>query len=97
MMTLVCFFAPISMGIMISGVFGFLLSWVVDSGFAFHPQDNIIFLLGNSLGEGLLITPIGYIMGAFGFKAMIILAAFFSLCTLVLFLLATRSMEEDKN
>lgn len=92
MIKLVCFFTPISIGITIAGVFGFLLSWVVDNGFAFRPQDNIIFLLGHSLGEGLLITPMGYMMGIYGFKALIIIITFCSLCLLVLFLLAVSSM-----
>jgi hypothetical protein len=97
MFKLVCFFTPIAVGIAFSGTYAFLLSWVVDNGFAFSPQDSIIFLLGYSLGEGFLVTPIGYLMGAFGFRAMIILIAVFSLCLLVLFLLAARSLEEDKN
>ncbi len=97
MFKLVCFFTPLAIGTMTAGAYGFLLTWMMDDGCAFSPQDNIIFLLGYSLGEGLLIGPVGYLMGLFGFKAMIVLLVVFSVFVLLLFLMAARSIEDDKN
>jgi hypothetical protein len=94
---MVCYFAPISIGIFISGVYGFCLSWVVNNGFAFCPEDNANYLLSYIIGEGLLIMPMGYTMGFFGFKSMIAEVCFFSFCTVVGFILAVGSMEEDKS
>jgi hypothetical protein len=68
----VCIFAPITAGIFIGGVFGFCIALPVDSGFIPRSQDNADFILANSLGEGLLIMPLGYSMSLFGFKAMMI-------------------------
>lgn len=94
---MVCYFAPISIGIFISGVYGFSLSWTVNNGFAFCPEDNANFLLSYIIGEGLLIMPMGYTMGLFGFKSMIIEVCFFSLLTLIAFIFAVGSMEDDKS
>ena len=69
---LVCYVAPITIGIFISGVYGFCLSWVVNNGFAFNPDNNSDFLLCYVIGEGLLIMPMGYTMGWFGYKSMLI-------------------------
>jgi hypothetical protein len=94
---MVCFFSSISVGMLISGVFGFGLSLVVKNGFRFCPDNNAMFVLSNALGEGMLIMPMGFIMGLLGYKTMIVEIFFFALFALVAFYLAMSSMEEDKN
>lgn len=82
---------------LISGVYGLSLSLVVSNGFRFCPDNNALFVLSNAIGEGLLITPMGFTMGLFGYKSMIIENIFFAAFTLIGFVLALGSMEEDKN
>jgi hypothetical protein len=96
-MHLVCYFGSISIGILISGVFGFLLALTIDNGFAFNPDANAYFMIANVVGEGLFIAPMGYTMGLFGYKALIIEVAAFSVLTVVAFVLSSKSMEDDKN
>jgi hypothetical protein len=94
---MVCFFSSISIGMLISGVFGFGLSLVVKNGFRFCPDNNAMFVLSNALGEGLLIMPMGFTMGLLGYKSMIVEIAFFAAFALIAFMLAMSSMEDDKN
>lgn len=67
MYKLVCLFMSIVGGIFTAGVFNFGVSLPVDNGFATTPAVTANLLLGFSLGEGLLIMPIGYCMQFFGF------------------------------
>jgi predicted permease len=94
---MVCFFSSITIGILISGVFGFGLSLVVKNGFRFCPDNNAMFVLSNAFGEGLLVTPMGFTMGLLGYKSLIVEIAFFATVTLMAFSLAMSSMEDDKN
>jgi hypothetical protein len=68
----VCIFVPIGTGIFMAGVYGFCIALAVDNGFVTSPQDNANFILSNSIGEGLLITPLGYSMNLFGYKALMV-------------------------
>lgn len=52
-------------------MYGFCLSWVVNNGFAFNPEDNATFIVTYVVGEGLFIMPMGYTMGLFGYGSMI--------------------------
>lgn len=61
-----------------AGVFGLGISWPVDKGFLPSSQNNANFLLANALGEGLLITPVGYSINLFGFKFLMIETCLFS-------------------
>ena len=45
-----------------------------DNGFSPTSKNTANFVLANSLGEGFLITPIGYSMSYFGFKSLIVLS-----------------------
>ena len=94
---MVCFFSSISVGMLISGVFGFGLSLVVKNGFRFCPDNNALFVLSNALGEGMLIMPMGFVMGLLGYKTMVVEIFFFAAFALISFYLAMSSMEDDKN
>lgn len=96
MLELVCYFAPISIAVCISGVYGFCLSWVINNGFAFCPVDNGHFLLLYIIGEGLLIMPMGYAMGLLGFSALVSIVCICALIAVGAFVMAVGSMEEDK-
>lgn len=78
---LVCMFVPITMGIVTAGVYGLCVALPVENGFSSCPQDSANFVLGNSIGEGLLIMPLGKSMHIFGFKAFIVeVFIFVTLC-----------------
>ncbi len=96
MLEYVCYFTPISVGLCISGVYGFCLSWVISNNFAFCPVDNGHFLLLYIIGEGLLIMPMGYAMGLLGFESLIVLVCISALIAVAAFVMAVGSMEEDK-
>lgn len=68
----VCILLPICSGLFIAGVFGFIMALAVDKGFTSSSTDNSNILLGNSFGEGFLIMPLGYSMGIFGFKMLLV-------------------------
>lgn len=57
-------------GLFIGCVYGFGISIAADSGFEPSASDNADFVLANALGEGLLITPIGYSMHIFGYRIL---------------------------
>ena len=48
-----------------------------------------------SLGEGFLVMPIGYLMGLFGYKALIYIIFLFSAIMLLVFRYVKKIMEED--
>lgn len=93
---LVCIFVPISMGIVTAGVYCLCVAWPVDNGFVNNPQDSANFVLGNSIGEGLLIMPLGYSMQVFGFESLIMLIFFFALLCLWCYREAADSMQKDR-
>jgi hypothetical protein len=96
MLEAVCYFVPIAVGMCISGVYGFCLSLVINNGFAFSHEDNGHFLLLYIIGEGLLIMPMGYAMGLFGFKSLIVMVCIFAFIAVASFVMAVGSMENDK-
>jgi hypothetical protein len=90
---LVCIFVTIGTGIFMAGIFGFSIALPVDNGFVTSPQDNANFILSSSIGEGLLITPIGYSMNLFGYKALMVEIFGFSILSCWSFSRAMVSME----
>lgn len=93
---LVCIFAPLVTGILIAGVYGFCMALPVDNGFITTPQDNANFILGNALGEGLLIMPLGYSMQIINPNALMILILLFSGLSYWCFLQSVKSMHDDR-
>jgi hypothetical protein len=91
----VCIFAPISSGILISGIFGFGISLPVANGFLSSPQNNANFILSNAFGEGLLIMPMGYSMIFFGYEAFMIEICVFAGMEYWIFGEVKKSMSED--
>lgn len=92
---LVCIFVPISMGIVTAGVYCLCIAWPVDNGFVSNPQDSANFVLGNSIGEGLLLMPLGYSMQIFGFEAFMAEVFLFSFLCYWCFREASQSMAQD--
>lgn len=65
-----CYIITIGTGLFIGCVYGFGIALAADSGFEPSASDNADLVLANALGEGLLITPIGYSMHIFGFRVL---------------------------
>jgi hypothetical protein len=75
-----CYILTIGTGLFIGCVYGFGISVAADSGFEPSASDNADFVLANALGEGLLITPIGYSMHIFGYRILPFELLVFSIC-----------------
>jgi hypothetical protein len=89
---IVCIFAPLASGTLIAGVFAFGIALPVDNGFIPSAQDNANFIIANSLGEGLLIMPVGYSINFFGFKVLMIEICIFSFLSYWSYIKVAKSM-----
>ena len=79
-----------------SSIYSFCVTLPSDNGFSPTSKNTANFVLANSLGEGFLITPIGYSMSYFGFKSLIMLSFILIAIANWSFYEALSCMEKDK-
>ena len=56
----------ISSGACLSAMYALFFSIAIDYGYGLSPSNTANFAMSASLGEGMLVMPIGYAMGFFG-------------------------------
>ena len=56
----------ISSGACLSAMYALFFSVAIDFGYGLSPTNTANFAMSASLGEGMLVMPIGYAMGYFG-------------------------------
>lgn len=85
MLTLVSYAGVISSGICLSAMYALFFSMAIDFGYGLSPSNTANFTMAASLGEGLLVMPIGYAMGFFGYKSLIVIICLMSAIMVGLF------------
>lgn len=85
----------ISSGIFLSAMYALFFSMAQDVGYALNPSNTANFAMCASLGEGLLVMPIGYAMGIFGFRALIFIIFFLSALMYIIFSHVMNFMHKD--
>lgn len=93
---LVCIIGPLIVGTFASGTLGLGMSVAVDEGFNVTPEESSYFILGNAIGDGLLIMPLGYLMQLFGFKSLIVCVSILAGMLYYLFGRMIRQIEDNK-
>lgn len=68
----VCVVGPVSSGILLSNLYAFFLALPVQKGFVFTSSNSAHLVIANCLGEGLLITPLGWSMGFWGAGSLMV-------------------------
>lgn len=57
----------ITSGTCLSSMYALFFSVAIEFGYGLSPSNTANFAMSASLGEGLLVMPIGYAMGFFGY------------------------------
>lgn len=92
---LVAYSGVISSGAILSAMYALFYSFAQEYGYSLSNSNTANFAMSASLGEGLLVMPIGYIMGYFGFKSLIIIIFLLSLAMMGLFVYVRDLLIED--
>jgi ABC-type maltose transport system permease subunit len=85
----------ITSGAALSAMYALFFSIAQDFGYGLSPSNTANFAMSASLGEGLLVMPVGYAMGYFGYKALIVIIFLMSAVMYGLFEYAVWSMTKD--
>ena len=80
----VAYIGVISTGLCLSAMYALFFSMAIDYGYGLSPANTANFAMSASLGEGMLVMPIGYAMGFFGVEALIIIV--FLMSTVMMFI-----------
>ena len=70
---IVAYLGVITSGLCLSAMYALFFSMAIDYGYGLSPSNTANFAMSASLGEGMLVMPIGYAMGFFGIEALIII------------------------
>jgi fucose permease len=82
---IVSYVGVISSGICLSAMYALFFSIAIDYGYYLSPSNTANFAMSASMGEGLLVMPIGYAMGFFGIEALIIIIFIMSAVMMFIF------------
>ena len=63
---LVAYLGAISSALCLSAMYALFFSIAIDYGYGLSPSNTANFAMSASLGEGILVMPIGYAMRFFG-------------------------------
>ena len=85
----------ISSGAALSAMYALFFSIAQDFGYGLSTTNTANFAMSASLGEGLLVMPVGYAMGFFGYKALIVIIFLMSAVMYGLFEYAVWNMTSD--
>lgn len=77
-LTFVAYVGVISSGFFLSAMYALFFSMAQEHGYGLSTSNTANFAMCASLGEGLLVMPIGYAMGIFGYKSLIYIIFLFS-------------------
>lgn len=69
----------------LSAMYALFFSMAIDYGYGLSPANTANFAMSASLGEGLLVMPIGYAMGLFGVEVLVIIVFLLSTIMMVIF------------
>lgn len=64
--SIVAYVGAVSSAICLASMYALFFSLPIDYGYGLSASNTANFAMSASLGEGLLVMPIGYIMGIFG-------------------------------
>jgi hypothetical protein len=78
LLAIVSYAGVISSGACLSAMYALFFSMAIDFGYGLSPSNTANFAMSASLGEGLLVMPVGYAMGFFGYKALIVIICLLS-------------------
>lgn len=70
---LLCWLSTIYFGAMLSCIYGFCLAFPIDNGFKNTTSNSANFVMAYCIGEGIMPAPLGYIMGVFGHRSLIVM------------------------
>ena len=76
-------------------MYALFFSVAIDHGYGLSPSNTANFAMSASLGEGLLVMPIGYAMRFFGIEALPIIILIMSTVMLLIFEYAIKHMQKD--
>ena len=93
--TAVSYFGAFTQGMFLASMYALFLSITPERGFKMNSSNTANFMTSASLGEGLLIMPIGYAMGFFGFKSLIVIICVLSGGMYLIFEILLKRFDED--
>ena len=85
MYLIVAYAGVISSGMCLSAMYALFFSIAMGYGYGLSPSNTANFAMCASLGEGLLVMPMGYMMQFFGIEALIVMIFGMSATMMVVF------------
>ena len=78
-------------------MYALFFSIAIDYGYGLSPANTANFAMSASLGEGILVMPIGYAMRFFGIEALPIIIFMMSTAMLLIFEYVNSHMQKDSH
>lgn len=94
-LAVVAYLGVISSGIFLSAMYALFFSIAQEYGYELNTSSTANLAMSASLGEGLLVMPIGYAMGLFGYRALIYIIFLFSTVMWLIFNHVNHFMQQD--
>lgn len=92
---IVAYAGAISSALCLSAMYALFFSIAIDYGYGLTPSNTANFAMSASLGEGLLVMPIGYAMSFFGIEALVIIIFLMSSTMMFIFEYGVKHMHKD--
>ena len=94
-LTLVAYAGVTCSGIFLSAMYAPFMTISQEYGFELTPSNTANFAMCASIGEGLLVMPIGYIMGIYGYRSLIVIIFLMSMVMYAIFEVLKNRLTED--